>query len=95
MKRYAYIGVGIIILILIRTHCLWAGQWGTGALMVIIERENSSVVVVDSLRHEILGRIPDLGVLHLVGTGQPTQLLLFTGRALCLFGFARRLAQQA
>jgi protein NirF len=41
-----------------------AGQWGTGALMVIIERDHSSVVVVDSLRHEILGRISELGVLH-------------------------------
>ncbi len=39
-------------------------QWGTGALMVIIERESSSVVVVDSLKHEILGRISDLGLLH-------------------------------
>ncbi|MBW1774260.1 MAG: protein nirF [Deltaproteobacteria bacterium] len=32
--------------------------------MVIVERENSSVVVVDSLRHKILGRITGLGVLH-------------------------------
>ena len=46
MKRYAYVGVGIVILIVIRAHCLWAGQWGTSALMVIIERENSSVVVL-------------------------------------------------
>lgn len=41
-----------------------AGQWGTGALMVIVEREHGSVVVVDSLRHEVLGRISDLGILH-------------------------------
>ncbi|MDH7499165.1 MAG: cytochrome D1 domain-containing protein [candidate division NC10 bacterium] len=40
------------------------GQWGTGALLVIVERDHSSVVVVDSLRHEMLGRISDLGILH-------------------------------
>jgi protein NirF len=57
-------GIWMIILRLLPLSSIDAGEWGTGALMVIIERENSSVVVADSLRHEILGRITDLGVLH-------------------------------
>ena len=64
MKRYWYMGIWMIILSLLPLSSIDAGEWGTGALMVIIERENSSVLVVDSLRHEILGRITDLGVLH-------------------------------
>lgn len=64
MKRYLYIPICLILITLIHSPSLGSGQWGTGALMVIIERENSSVVVVDSLRHEILGRITGLGVLH-------------------------------
>jgi protein NirF len=32
--------------------------------MLIVEREDASVVVVDSLNHEVLGRITDLGLLH-------------------------------
>lgn len=44
---------------------VFAGDWGTGALMVIIERESGSVVVVDSAQeHKVLGRIEGLGVLH-------------------------------
>ncbi len=67
MKRYLCIGVWAVWAVicgLLLLPAISGAQWGTGALMVIIERENSSVVVVDSLRHEILGRIPDLGVLH-------------------------------
>lgn len=64
MKRYFYTGICLLIFSLVPLASTGADQWGTGALMVIIERENSSVVVVDSLRHEILGRITDLGVLH-------------------------------
>ncbi len=41
-----------------------AGGWGTGALMVIVERESGSVLVVDSTRHEVLGRVEGLGLLH-------------------------------
>lgn len=42
-----------------------AGEWGTGALMVVIERESGSVLVIDSARdHKVLGRIEGLGVLH-------------------------------
>ena len=43
----------------------FAGEWGTGALMVVIERESGSVLVIDSAQdHKVLGRIEGLGVLH-------------------------------
>jgi len=64
MKRYLYLYVWIIMITLICSPAIASERWGTGALMVIIERENSSVVVVDSLEHKILGRISDLGLLH-------------------------------
>ncbi len=64
MKHYLYLCVWIILIALISSSSIASEQWGTGALMVIIERENSSVVVVDSLQHKILGRISDLGLLH-------------------------------
>ncbi len=42
-----------------------AGEWGTAALMVVIEREAGSVLVIDSAQdHKLLGRIEGLGVLH-------------------------------
>ncbi|MBI4829720.1 MAG: protein nirF [Nitrospinae bacterium] len=41
------------------------GRWGTGALMVVIERESGSVLVVDAAQnHRVLGRVEGLGVLH-------------------------------
>ncbi len=46
---------------------LWAsmavadGQWGTGALVVIVERNDGSVIVIDSKDHRFLGRIEGLG----------------------------------
>lgn len=44
---------------------VFAGDWGTAALMVIVERESGSVLVVDSAQdHKILGRVGGLGVLH-------------------------------
>ncbi len=64
MKYYLYLCVWIILITLICSPSIASEQWGTGALMVIIERESSSVVVVDSLEHKILGRISDLGLLH-------------------------------
>lgn len=64
MKRYLYMCVCVIMITLICSPLIASERWGTGALMVIIERESSSVVVVDSLRHKILGRISDLGLLH-------------------------------
>jgi len=43
----------------------YAGGWGTGALMVVIEREAGSVLVIDAAQnHKLLGRIEGLGVLH-------------------------------
>lgn len=38
--------------------------YGTAALMVIVERESGSVVVVDSVNHEVLGRVGGLGNLR-------------------------------
>lgn len=35
--------------------------YGTAALMVVVEREKGSVVVFDSVRHELLGRVGGLG----------------------------------
>jgi len=64
MKRYLWISIWFIIVSLFYSPSMGADQWGTGALLVIVERENSSVVIVDSLSNEILGRIPDLGLLH-------------------------------
>ncbi|EMS77229.1 cytochrome D1 domain-containing protein [Desulfotignum phosphitoxidans] len=64
MKRYGYICLWFLFFFGYSSAMGAADQWGTGSLMIIVERENSSVVVVDSLKHEILGRISDLGVLH-------------------------------
>lgn len=38
-----------------------AAPWGTASLMVIVERETGSVIVIDSSRHEFLGRVTGLG----------------------------------
>ncbi|OGP12067.1 MAG: hypothetical protein A2X87_03230 [Deltaproteobacteria bacterium GWC2_42_51] len=37
------------------------GSYGTASLMVIVERESGSVIVIDSSKHEFLGRISNLG----------------------------------
>ena len=51
--------------VLIAVSPVFAGDWGTAALMVIVERESGSVVVVDSAQdHKVLGKIGGLGVLH-------------------------------
>lgn len=43
----------------------FAGDWGTGALMVVVERESGSVLIIDSAQdHKVLGRVSGLGVLH-------------------------------
>lgn len=36
-------------------------RWGTASLVVVVEREAGSVLVIDSSRHELLGRISGLG----------------------------------
>lgn len=36
-------------------------RWGTASLVVVVEREAGSVLVIDSARHELLGRISGLG----------------------------------
>jgi protein NirF len=35
--------------------------WGTGAIVVVVEREAGSVLVIDSSRHVLLGRVTGLG----------------------------------
>lgn len=35
--------------------------WGTGALVLVVEREAGSVLVIDSSRHRLLGRVTGLG----------------------------------
>lgn len=41
-----------------------APAWGTGALVVVVEREDASVLVIDSSRHVLLGRVEGLGNLR-------------------------------
>src|SRR5574337_1775243 len=36
-------------------------RWGTASLVVIIERQAGSVLIIDSSRHELLGRVSGLG----------------------------------
>ena len=36
-------------------------RWGTGSLMVVVEREAGCVLVFDASRHELLGRVEGLG----------------------------------
>lgn len=38
-----------------------APDWGTAALVVVVERESGSVLVIDSSRHRLLGRVEGLG----------------------------------
>jgi len=38
--------------------------YGTSSLMVIVERENGGIVVIDSVDHEVLGRVEGLGNLR-------------------------------
>lgn len=65
MKRWLWQASILAVMLLMTSLSAVAGDWGTGALMVIIERENSSVLVVDSARdHKVLGRVEGLGVLH-------------------------------
>jgi len=36
-------------------------RWGTASLVVVVERQAGSVLIIDSSRHELLGRITGLG----------------------------------
>jgi len=38
--------------------------WGTASLMVVAERESGRVMVIDSVKHELLGRVEGLGNLR-------------------------------
>ena len=38
-----------------------APAWGTGAIVVVVEREAGSVLIIDSSRHVLLGRVEGLG----------------------------------
>lgn len=37
------------------------GRWGTASLVVVVERQAGSVLIIDSSRHELLGRVSGLG----------------------------------
>ncbi|MDH3974961.1 MAG: protein nirF [Deltaproteobacteria bacterium] len=61
----------VIIIALLLTGCYGMVRndadrkiYGTASLMVIVERENGGIVVVDSVNHEVLGRVEDLGNLR-------------------------------
>lgn len=36
-------------------------EWGTGAVVIVVERQSGSVLVIDSSRHALLGRVKGLG----------------------------------
>lgn len=38
--------------------------WGTGAIVIVVERDSGSVLVLDSSRHTLLGRVEGLGNLN-------------------------------
>lgn len=57
--------IGAFLLIFMIPVMASAEGWGTGALMVIIEREKGSVVIADAAQnHRVLGRVGGLGVLN-------------------------------
>jgi len=39
-------------------------RYGTSALMAVVERESGAIVVIDSIEHELLGRVEGLGDLR-------------------------------
>lgn len=54
------LAMGLLALFIFLGNAIGA-PWGTASLMVIVERETGSVIVIDSSRHEFLGRVTDLG----------------------------------
>jgi protein NirF len=55
----------LLILLFASPASLFAGEWGTGALMVVVEREKGAVLVIDSANgHKLLGEVAGLGILH-------------------------------
>ena len=69
MKRTVLAALIILLFGLAGCHGILKGDscrkiYGTAALMVIIERESGGIVVVDSVNHEVLGRVEGLGNLR-------------------------------
>lgn len=61
----AWVAAAAVCLSTLAAPASLADGWGTGALMVVIERESGSVLVIDAAQdHKVLGRISGLGVLH-------------------------------
>lgn len=56
--------VSIILLVIFFASLSYAGEkrtYGTASLMVVVERESGSILVIDSINHELLGRVEGLG----------------------------------
>lgn len=51
----------IIMLFAALSHAGEKKTYGTASLMVVVERESGSVLVIDSINHELLGRVEGLG----------------------------------
>ncbi len=57
--------ISILSLIFLLANSSLAADYGTGALMVVVERENGAIMVIDSAQdHKVLGEVSGLGVLH-------------------------------
>lgn len=55
----------LLSLLLFTASAADAAQWGTGALMVVVEREKGAVMVLDAAQnHKVLGEVGGLGILH-------------------------------
>ncbi|MBI5453722.1 MAG: protein nirF [Deltaproteobacteria bacterium] len=64
MKKISF-ALMVLFLLLSAIDTEAAGRpYGTSALMVVVERESGSVVVIDSVEHEFLGRVEGLGDLR-------------------------------
>lgn len=58
------ISAGLMVFLLflsVSTTALGSETYGTASLMVIVERESGSVIVIDSSKHKFLGRVSGLG----------------------------------
>jgi protein NirF len=65
MKRLLFLSM----MILLASGCSRAIKpeskvWGTASLIVVCERESGRIMVIDSIRHELLGRVGGLGNLR-------------------------------
>ncbi len=63
MKRYLIKSIAFLLAFgfLFEATANETQYWGTASLVVIVERQTSSVLVIDSSRHQLLGRVSGLG----------------------------------